>query len=72
MILMTDAVYSDQYTGTRSDKASSPRGYIQKLPYFKLMRKVDDERDEKAEQLQEQLDVVKKRWVFAAVYLVLS
>lgn len=37
-------------------------GFIQRLPYFILVKRVYDERHEQTEELKEQLDIVKKRF----------
>ncbi len=59
---ITEAVYSDQYTSSVPDETSreNEAGFIQRLPYFTLVRRVYHERDEKAGKLTEQLDIVKK------------
>jgi hypothetical protein len=45
------------------DTSSGPEGgsYIQRLPYFILVKRVYDERHGLTEELKEQLDIVKKR-----------
>ena len=53
-----EAIYSDQYT---AGKADDPTRYIQKIPYFILVKRVYDERDERNDNLEEQLNMVKKR-----------
>ena len=59
--LIPEAVYSDQYTGSDQDK--SKRRYIQRLPFFTLVKRVYDERDETNEKLNQQLEQVKEKWV---------
>lgn len=57
------AVYSDELTGVseNNEKGGEPSGYIQRLPYFVLVKSVYDERHDLTEELKEQLDIVKKR-----------
>ncbi|XP_076436241.1 uncharacterized protein LOC143275834 [Babylonia areolata] len=56
------AIYSDELTGvTDTSDKSSGGGYIQRLPYFILVKRVYDERHELTEELKEQLDIVKQR-----------
>ena len=64
-IPFSEAVYSDELTGvTDTSGKVEGGGYIQRLPYFILVRRVYDERHELTEELKEQLDIVKKRWHF--------
>ena len=58
-MIKTEAVYSDQYTG--SDKLKAKNRYIQRVPYYTLVKRIFGERDDNNVQLSEQLDVVKKR-----------
>ena len=51
-------MYSDQYTG--SDKENKKKQYIQRLPFFTLVKRVYDERDEVNEQLKGQMETVKE------------
>ena len=58
----TEAVYSDQYTGT-DKKGSGSHKYIQRLPYYVLVKRIFGERDETNKELSEQLEIVKRRCV---------
>lgn len=49
-----DAVYSEDLT-THTD------GTVTKIPYFTLMKRIFDERDDKQDLLSEQLEEVKRR-----------
>lgn len=52
--LYIDAVYSEDLT-THTD------GTVTKIPYFTLMKRIFDERDDKQDLLSEQLEEVKRR-----------
>ncbi|XP_012934651.1 uncharacterized protein LOC101853915 [Aplysia californica] len=56
-----EAVYSDELTGSAESQGVGDSGYIQRLPYFSLVRQVYNERHEFTEELKEQLEIVKKR-----------
>ena len=51
----SDAVYSEDLT-THTD------GSVTKIPYFTLMKRIFDERDDKQDLLSEQLEEVKRRY----------
>ena len=54
-------MYSDQYTGKQHDAHDdSDGGFIQRVPYFTLIRRVYRDRDDKSEQLTQQLETVKE------------
>ena len=57
-----EAVYSDQYTGKQHDAHDDDNddGFIQRVPYFTLIRRVYRDRDDKSEQLTQQLETVKE------------
>lgn len=57
------AVYSDELTGVseNSEKGKEGTSYIQRLPFFVLVRRVYDDRSELTEELKDQLEIVKKR-----------
>lgn len=56
------AVYSDELTGMADTSGETDGGgYIQRLPYFVLVKRVYNERHELTEELTEQLEIVKKR-----------
>ncbi|KAL8603228.1 hypothetical protein ACOMHN_046234 [Nucella lapillus] len=56
------AVYSDELTGvTDTSEKGEGGGFIQRLPYFILVKRVYEERHELTEELKEQLDIVKQR-----------
>ena len=57
--LLTEAVYSDQLTGT--EKGSSKEKYIERLPYYILVKRIFGERDATNLELSQQLDTVKRR-----------
>lgn len=59
LFYISEAVYSDQYTG--SDEDRKKKRYIQRLPFFTLVKRVYDERDEKNEHLNAQLEHVKEK-----------
>ncbi|XP_041369445.1 uncharacterized protein LOC121383457 [Gigantopelta aegis] len=54
------AVYSDELTSSEN-KDEKEEEYIQRIPYFVLVKRVYSERHETGEELKEQLDVVKER-----------
>ncbi|GFS07518.1 hypothetical protein ElyMa_002991200 [Elysia marginata] len=56
-----EAVYSDELTGTCASPGVGESEYIQRLPYFSLVKQVYHERNEHMEKLDEQLDTVKER-----------
>ncbi|XP_077869696.1 uncharacterized protein LOC100375393 [Saccoglossus kowalevskii] len=69
-----EAIYSQQYTSTthqttnykvatnkQMDKQSEDHVFIQRIPYFTLIQRVFDQRNEEADELREQLDLVKKK-----------
>ena len=56
-----EAVYSDELTGTVASPGLGEGAYIQRLPYFYLVKQVYNERHEFTEELKEQLEIVKKR-----------
>ena len=57
LFLPPDAVYSDQLTGSQGPE---PR-YIQRVPYFVLVKQAHRQRNDCDELLAEQLEVVKER-----------
>ncbi|KAI8513727.1 hypothetical protein Bbelb_080510 [Branchiostoma belcheri] len=59
-----DAVYSPTLTSTAAKESVSNADattFIQKVPYFTLVKRVYDERNMKAEELQDKLDAAKDR-----------
>ncbi|RUS88807.1 hypothetical protein EGW08_003437 [Elysia chlorotica] len=56
-----EAVYSDELTGTCASPGIGDSEFIQRLPYFSLVKQVYHERNEHMEKLDEQLDTVKER-----------
>ncbi|XP_078671133.1 uncharacterized protein LOC144911182 [Branchiostoma floridae x Branchiostoma belcheri] len=59
-----DAVYSPTLTSTAAKESVSNTDattFIQKVPYFTLVKRVYDERNMKAEELQDKLDAAKER-----------
>lgn len=56
-----EAVYSDELTGTAESHGCENHEYIQRLPYFSLVKQVYKERHKVADELREQLDTVMKR-----------
>ncbi len=66
-------MYSDQYTGSQLEGAASEAArFIQRIPFFTLVKRVYDERDETAEELRDQLDAVKKRYIKVHLILLLG
>ena len=59
-VTSTAAVYSDELTSSENKDDSEPT-YIQRIPYFVLVKRVYSERHDIGEELKEQLDVVKER-----------
>ena len=59
---VVEAVYSDQYTGKQHDvhDDGNDDGFIQRVPYFTLIRRVYRDRDNKSEQQTQQLETVKE------------
>ncbi|KAK7494886.1 hypothetical protein BaRGS_00013765 [Batillaria attramentaria] len=57
------AVYSDELTGVSESGENGGEGtsYIQRLPFFVLVKRVYDDRHDLTEELKEQLDIVKER-----------
>ncbi|PVD30283.1 hypothetical protein C0Q70_09547 [Pomacea canaliculata] len=59
------AVYSGELTGVveegTDNKSVCGESYIQRLPYFVLVKRTHDKQNEQIEELKEQLDIVKKR-----------
>ncbi|XP_019646169.1 PREDICTED: uncharacterized protein LOC109486719 [Branchiostoma belcheri] len=59
-----DAVYSPTLTSTAAKESvgnTDATTFIQKVPYFTLVKRVYDERNMKAEELQDKLDAAKER-----------
>ncbi|XP_059165212.1 uncharacterized protein LOC131947844 isoform X2 [Physella acuta] len=52
-----EAVYSDELTGA----VDKPDQFIQKLPYFTLVKQVYNQRHEQTDKLTEQVEILKKR-----------
>ncbi|BFZ01755.1 hypothetical protein BsWGS_04794 [Bradybaena similaris] len=55
------AVYSDELTVTAEKHADGDSGYIQRLPYFSLVKQFCQQRHNYNEELEEQLDNVNKK-----------
>ena len=62
LFYVVEAVYSDQYTGKQHDAHDDDNddGFIQRVPNFTLIRRVYRDRDDKSEQLTQQLETVKE------------
>lgn len=64
---ISEAVYSGELTGVveegTDNKSICGESYIQRLPYFVLVKRTHDKQNEQIEELKEQLDIVKKRLV---------
>ena len=58
-------MYSDELTGTNENQGGGDVSFIQRLPYFYLVRQVYNERHELTEELKEHLEIVKKRFEFS-------
>ena len=69
---LIEAVYSDKLTGSHTSQSeqnlqrtsqsqTSTAQYIERIPYFTLVKRVFTERDETAEILSQQLETVKKK-----------
>ncbi|XP_064630986.1 uncharacterized protein LOC135489527 isoform X2 [Lineus longissimus] len=55
-----EAVYSDQLT-TDIGKKVNKKAPVQRIPYLTLVKQVYDKRDERAEEMQEQIEVLKQK-----------
>ncbi len=64
-LLLSDAVYSEKYTGEKNDptprSASRSTEAIQRIPFFTLIQRNDKERDERAKQLNKLLKTAETR-----------
>ena len=67
-LCFAEAIYSDELTGVTDSSNKGNGGFIQRLPYFILVKRVYDERHELTEELKEQLDIVKNRYPFFSVF----